>query len=324
MRVAVCLVYLALSDCLRPWPAPAPVPPEEQGAATVVVVEGGQTRNAVSHSVMVGDGDTLYAIARRQDVAIRSLIEVNRLAPPYTLKPGQVLLVPSLPEYRVVEGDTLYRISRCTGVDMTVLSRLNGIAPPYVISLGQRLRVPPPTRAPECPERGQVVTAAAVPVPPPPAPAQTAQAVLVATAIPPPTPGPPPEPPARTGARFLWPLEGPLLAAYGKQSSGHQNDGVNIAAPAGTPVRAAENGVVVYAGNELRGYGNLLLVRHAEDWTSAYAHNGRLLVGRGATVSRGQVIAEVGQSGNVTRPQSHFELRRGAEAVDPQKHLARE
>ncbi|MDP6953277.1 MAG: M23 family metallopeptidase, partial [Alphaproteobacteria bacterium] len=132
------------------------------------------------------------------------------------------------------------------------------------------------------------------------------------------------EPPARAGGRFLWPVEGSLLAAYGKQASGRQNDGVNIAAPVGTPVRATENGVVVYAGNELRGYGNLLLVRHADGWTSAYAHNARLLVGRGATVARGQVIAEVGQSGNVTRPQSHFELRRGAEAVDPARHLARE
>jgi murein DD-endopeptidase MepM/ murein hydrolase activator NlpD len=323
MRLALCLVCLALSACLRPWPAPAPVAPEAQGAASVAVVEGGGEAT-VSGSVTVAVGDTLYAIARRRDVAIRSLIEANRLVPPYTLVPGQRLAVPSLPEYRVAEGDTLYRISRCTGVDMAVLSRLNGIVPPYVISHGQRLRVPPPTRAPECPERGQIVTVAAVPVPPPPPPVETTEAVLVATPIPPPTPGPPPEPPARSGGRFLRPVEGPLLAAYGRQASGRQNDGINVAAPAGTPVRATENGVVVYAGNELRGYGNLLLVRHAEGWTSAYAHNSRLLVGRGATVARGQVIAEVGQSGNVTRPQSHFELRRGAEAVDPQKHLAGE
>jgi len=296
------------------------VAPEAQGAASVEVVEGGAEAVA-SGSVTVAVGDTLYAIARRRDVAIRSLIEANRLTPPYTLIPGQRLAVPSLPEYRVAEGDTLYRISRCTGVDMAVLSRLNGIAPPYLIAAGQRLRVPPPTRAPECPERGQVVVAAAVPPPPPP-PVEVVP--VVATPIPPPTPGPPAEPPALAGGRFLWPVEGPLLAAYGRQASGRQNDGVNIAAPAGAPVRAAQNGVVVYAGNELRGYGNLLLVRHAEGWTSAYAHNARLLVGRGATVSRGQVIAEVGQSGNVTRPQSHFELRRGAEAVDPQKHLARE
>ena len=145
-----------------------------------------------------------------------------------------------------------------------------------------------------------------------------------ANATPAPLPGPPPQPPARGAERFLWPVEGPLLAAYGPQESGRHNDGINIAAVAGAPVRATANGVVVYAGNELRGYGNLLLIRHANGWTSAYGHNARLLVGRGAVVSRGQVIAEVGQTGSVSRPQSHFELRRGAEAVDPSRYLARQ
>ena len=100
------------------------------------------------------------------------------------------------------------------------------------------------------------------------------------------------------------------------------NDGINISAPRGAAVRAAEDGVVAYAGNELGGYGNLVLVRHAGGWTSAYAHNEKLLVSRGNTVRRGQVIALVGSSGNVTTPQTHFELRRGARAVDPLKSLA--
>lgn len=103
-----------------------------------------------------------------------------------------------------------------------------------------------------------------------------------------------------------------------------RNDGINIAAPQGAPVRAADDGVVVYAGNELRSYGNLLLIRHDGDWTSAYAHNGELLVDRGAAVERGQVIARVGSSGGVSEPQSHFELRNGAEAVDPLEYLVRQ
>ena len=312
-----CLLLAAmLAGCLRPLPAPGPVAPAEERPAEVTVSGGEAARTA-----LVAQDDTLYAIARREGVAIRSLIEANGLVPPYTLRPGQALVVPTLPEYEVREGDTIYRISRCTGVDMALLSRLNAIVPPYVISPGQRLRVPPPTRPPECPARRTGVPVVVAPVPPA---AVEAPPAVVANAIPAPLPGPPPEPPARGAGRFLWPVEGPLLVAYGPQESGRHNDGINIAAVAGAPVRAAANGVVVYAGNELRGYGNLLLIRHADGWTSAYGHNARLLVGRGAVVSRGQVIAEVGQTGSVSRPQSHFELRRGAEAVDPGRYLARE
>jgi murein DD-endopeptidase MepM/ murein hydrolase activator NlpD len=117
--------------------------------------------------------------------------------------------------------------------------------------------------------------------------------------------------------KFLWPVNGKIISPFGPKDGGLHNDGINIAAPLGTPVHAADNGVVVYAGNELRGFGNLLLVRHADGWVSAYAHCDALLVKRGDNVKRGQVIARVGQSGNVSAPQLHFELRKGAEAVDP-------
>jgi murein DD-endopeptidase MepM/ murein hydrolase activator NlpD len=121
--------------------------------------------------------------------------------------------------------------------------------------------------------------------------------------------------------KFLWPVNGKIVSPFGPKDGGLHNDGINIAAPLGTPIHAADNGVVVYAGNELRGFGNLLLVRHADGWVSAYAHCDALLVKRGDNVKRGQVIARVGQSGNVTAPQLHFELRKGAEAVDPLAQL---
>ncbi len=100
------------------------------------------------------------------------------------------------------------------------------------------------------------------------------------------------------------------------------NDGINIEAAAGTQIRAAENGVVVYAGNELRGFGNLLLIKHADGWTTAYAHADTLLVRRGDRVNRGQAIATVGRTGNVDRPQLHFEIRKGPRPVDPRNELA--
>src|SRR5205823_10176361 len=120
-----------------------------------------------------------------------------------------------------------------------------------------------------------------------------------------------PQPVARGSGKFLWPVNGKVVLAFGATDGGTHNDGINIAAPLGTPVRAADNGVVVYAGNELRGFGNLLLVRHADGWVSAYAHCDALLVKRGDQVKRGQVIARVGQSGSVAAPQLHFELQIG-------------
>lgn len=129
------------------------------------------------------------------------------------------------------------------------------------------------------------------------------------------TPGPPRIPDG--GNAFIWPVDGTLLSAYGPKPGKRFNDGVNIAAPAGTPVRAAASGVVIYTGNELRGFGNLILIRHAAGWSSAYAHTEQVRVRRNQRVEKGAVIAAVGRSGSVACPQLHFELRRDAKAVDP-------
>jgi len=129
-------------------------------------------------------------------------------------------------------------------------------------------------------------------------------------------------PPARSGANFRRPANGLIISRFGEQSNGQRNDGINISVPRGTPVKAAENGVVVYAGDELTGLGKLVLVRHADGWVSAYAHNDEILVRRCDTVERGQQIARAGVSGAVSKPQLHFELRKNARPVDPEQHLA--
>src|SRR5690606_35244916 len=115
-----------------------------------------------------------------------------------------------------------------------------------------------------------------------------------------------PRPPSRQGDRFLWPVRGRILVGFGPRGGGLHNDGINIAASEGTPVLAVEGGVVAYAGNQLQGFGNLLLIKHADGWLSAYAHNQVLLVGRGDVVTRCQTIARVGRTGNVSAPQLHF------------------
>ncbi|KFC74367.1 Peptidase M23 [Bosea sp. LC85] len=119
-------------------------------------------------------------------------------------------------------------------------------------------------------------------------------------------------------ADFRWPARGRVIAGYGGKGS---NEGINIAVPEGTPIKAAEGGVVAYAGSELKGYGNLVLIRHPNGYVSAYAHNGELNVKRGESVKRGQVVAKSGQSGNVSSPQLHFELRKGSSPVDPVPYL---
>ena len=130
--------------------------------------------------------------------------------------------------------------------------------------------------------------------------------------------------PASTGSvaapeqSFRWPAKGRVISGYG--TSG--NEGINISVPEGTPVKAAEDGTVAYAGSDVKGYGKLVLVRHTNGYVSAYAHNGELDVRPGEKVKRGQTIAKSGASGNVTSPQLHFEIRKGATPVDPMPHLA--
>jgi murein DD-endopeptidase MepM/ murein hydrolase activator NlpD len=123
------------------------------------------------------------------------------------------------------------------------------------------------------------------------------------------------------GASFAWPLNGAIVADYGATVSGGSNAGINIAAPAGTPIRAAAAGQISYAGSELRGYGNLVLIKHDDGYVTAYAHAERIVVNRGDYVQKGQIIAYEGQTGDVTSPQLHFEIRKGVTPLNPRTLL---
>jgi murein DD-endopeptidase MepM/ murein hydrolase activator NlpD len=132
-----------------------------------------------------------------------------------------------------------------------------------------------------------------------------------------------PEKPTDNGGApsFRWPARGRVISGSGAMTNGQQNDGINLALPEGTPVHAAEDGVVAYAGSELKGYGNLVLIRHSNGFVTAYAHASEIMVKRGDQVRRGQVIAKSGQTGNVSSPQLHFEIRKGSTPVDPTQYL---
>ncbi len=387
MRAVALLAVLLLCAC--GWVEVAdPGKPEGAPRASApkkAVAEDGRIR--------VRKGDSVYLIARRHGVAMRDIIERNRLTAPYHLREGQMLVLPAPREHVVEAGDSLWLISQRYDVRIAALVRANGLKEPYTIYRGTTLRIPRRTEpspedvaeareepAPGRKSRAAGTAASAPPVPRPapvalaeappsnepgaarsrdaapvprhapasastPAPRKEAaakaapDAVVAARSSPrraaaekpaPRTVAKPPAAPVQTAlkplppraGRFLRPLTGPVVTGFGPQPDGLHNDGINIAAARGAAVHSAEAGRVAYAGNELPGYGNLLLIRHRGGWVSAYAHNDRLLVARGDEVRRGQRIALVGSSGRVTTPQLHFELRRQGRAVDPVPHLA--
>jgi len=318
-----------------PPPAGSATPPVAQNPSTPPPPNPG---NIPGGQVVVRHNETIYQLSQRTGSPVRDLIDANHLRPPYRLTSGQTLVVPRTPTHVVQRGETLYSIADSEGVELYSLARMNELTPPFAVEPGRVLKLPPAVArplAPPAPPPGKPEIAAtplapittqqlgAPPSPPPQKPevASVPPSAQTQAATPQQPQAELPEPPPR-GGRFMWPVQGKVIGHYGTSASGTHNDGINIAAAKGTPVRAADSGVVAYAGNELRGYGNLVLIKHAGGWMTAYAHNGTLLVKRGDVVKRGQEIATVGSTGIVSEPQLHFEIRRGTQVLDPTQYLA--
>ncbi len=298
-----------------------------------------QARASEARAITVRRGDSVWALSRRHGVSMRAIIDTNDLVPPFTLHPGQELRLPAVTTYTVAPGDTLYGIARGLNIGLQELIGVNRLAEPYTIRVGQVLRLPGggTQRREPVPQQPSASEVAGLRPPlPSTKPIRTIGAAPLATepssppVVAPPDspvvmaePAPPPREsrPAPGTAPFIWPVEGAILSAFGPKGDGLHNDGINIAAARGTPVRASAAGEVVYAGNELRGYGNLVLLRHREGWVSAYAHLEDIRVSRGEVLAQGVVLGTVGSSGGVDRPQLHFELRRGRQAIDPATRL---
>ncbi len=309
----------------------------DSGESSRMVPENGR------HVVM--PGETVSGLAELYHVGMVDLVALNGLSAPYTIYVGQVLRLPrpgetavaarnptrqapvrtaaskpsAGPTHTVVRGDSLARIAAANGVGLGDVIALNPGIDPDRLLVGTRVRLPAgsaaaPTAVAARSAPAATRTAAAAPPARPevvPVAARPSAPVAAEQAAPP-----------LSGAGFIWPLEsGTVISRFGSKPDGRQNDGINIAAPAGSLVRAAENGLVVYAGEDLAAFGRMLLVRHADGYLSAYAHNETLLVARGDVVQRGQPLAKVGSSGEVVEPQLHFEIRRGKAPVDPLKML---
>ena len=295
---------------------------------------------------IVQPGDTANALARRFGLYVSEIVRLNGLQPPYLLKTGQRLILPSA----------------APGVVASAPPRTNEILPnaqlaapppsPAQVTPAPQPRAASPSISAEAlpPVKAPIVTPQAQPLPPAPQLAPVVEAPkpvetpkpldapkLADAAKPVDLPKPAEsaepvakEPPVALAAapkvkgKFVWPIQsGEVISRFGPKPGGLYNDGVNIAAREGTPVLAAADGTVAYAGKELKGFGNLILIRHANGWISAYAHNESLLVAKGDVVRHGQPIARVGKSGDVERPQLHFELREETDAVDPLLYLPR-
>ncbi len=299
------LAPVLLTGCNVPPPDAARLPGEAGAAAALGVYT-------------VRPGDSLSVIAVRHGVEMAALAQANAVEPPYTIYAGQTLRLPSprletagrppaappLPARRPVDE------WRGPVSDVPLAAAAGAPRPVEVASLdplpsGVEAREARTTASPRRPD---------------PAPRPAAPSGLPGGPIPVTATSAPPEPPPQ-GARFLWPLDGPVVASFGRKADGRHNDGINVAAPQGTAIQAAADGTVAYAGNELRGYGNLLLLRHTDGWVTAYAHLDEILVEQGDSVVRRQPIATVGSSGAVASPQLHFEIRQGSAAVDPIAHL---
>jgi murein DD-endopeptidase MepM/ murein hydrolase activator NlpD len=281
-------------------------------------------------TVTVGRTETLFDVAERVRTPVRALIEINELQPPYNLSPGTVLKVPPPLFYTMGEGDTLFGVARRFNIDPRSLANLNQMQLETAVRRGQRIALPSLAR--DQGPNAQAVGASPPGSGGPPRPAlATARPVrpLVPGATPPATQpltsleGGPVAAPAPTDAqvaaagkgRFSWPVKGDVISTFGPKGPGQRNDGLNIAATSGDAVHAAAGGEVVFAG-DLPGFGNLVLLKHQGGFVTAYAHLSKIEVKMRDTVGQGQEVGLAGQTGQVDRPQVHFEIRYAANPRD--------
>ncbi len=333
-------------------------------------------------TIIVVKGDTLYSLARKNNMSFTELANINNLKEPYTLSVGQKLTtrkptnklnVPNviseekvqqikaektekvivkeavkpnntkrvdLQEIIVAKGDTLYSLSRKYEIPVNDLAVMNKISAPFTLSVGQKIKVP---KLSNVQTRSATEVKTVMPVAkttPKITPAKnTTQKQQTAKKQPDTkvadnankmnksekiSSNPKQQLPkisARSASKFSWPLRGTILSAYGPKKAGLVNDGINISAALGAPVKAAENGVVAYAGNEVKGMGNLIIIQHSDGWMTVYAHLDSMSVKRGNKVNVGQPIGKVGKTGKVDRPQLHFEIRKGTKAYNPTQYL---
>ena len=256
---------------------------------------------SISKTIKIYTGDSLYSISKREGVSIRSIIEVNNLEPPFILYEGKELIIPLSKIHIVQTGNTLWDIANCYKVSVIEIRGLNNLKIKDKIYKGKKLFIPinEKNRNLVCKDTSKLIVKVD----------KRKKKILNKKNI------------VSNKTDYLWPVKGKILSKYGLLAKGLRNDGINISANKGDPVFASKDGKVVYAGNEIQAFGNLILIKHYDNKTTAYAHLDKIKVKKGQTVKKGEVIAVLGNSGKVSKPQLHFELRDSNGPLNPLKYL---
>ena len=275
-------------------------PAEEDVADVEPVAKSVAPSKAGVHTV--GSGDTLFALGRKYGVSPYAIAEANGFDNSKQLSIGEKVKIPG---GKVIARAPVEEETTDVADVAPVVKKKTAVAPakkaPLSLAEDEQVASDDQDAEPAIGEAPKKQVAAVQP--------KIKEPVMAEA------------PASPSGLSLRWPLKGKVISGYGTKPGGLKNEGINISVPEGTSIRAAEGGVVAYAGNELKGYGNLVLIRHAGGYVTAYAHAKELLVKRGDTVERGGIIGKAGQTGSVSSPQLHFEVRKGATALDPNKYL---
>jgi murein DD-endopeptidase MepM/ murein hydrolase activator NlpD len=256
-----------------------------------------ENSSEIDDFISVKPGDSLFLIAKNNKIPLRNLIEANNLEPPYKLYPGDKLKIPSQRNTHVVRyGENISIIAHKYGISSNDITSINNLSRPYIIRPGQILVLP-----------YNIVNADT----------QLSQNKIAIKADQNEAKGL-----QNKADKFIYPVNGKIISEFGDVRNGVKNDGINISAKKGSAIKTTASGKVVYVGNALKGYGNLIVIKHENNWLSAYAHNDEVYITKNQEVKQGEVIATVGVTGDVETSQLYFSLRKGRQAVDPKIYLS--
>ncbi|MFN7039119.1 MAG: peptidoglycan DD-metalloendopeptidase family protein [Alphaproteobacteria bacterium] len=311
--------------------------------------------------IIVKSGDSLLSLSNKYKISYSDLLKANNLSEDHVLKAGEKIRLPKANYHKVQEGETLSKIARQYNIPIQKLAEMNNMNEPYRIRLGQLISIPnnnfiasndvessnsleednssyspmkikqldaPDAQSINTDESNTVDESNAEESIPEeneeelPSLKKDSEESEQENELPAVSKEPDENKPlAVQASKFIWPTEGTVISNFGPLENGGKNDGINIESPEGTPIKAAASGVVVYSGNGLKGYGNLIILKHADSTLTAYAHQADLIVAKDAKVKQGQVIGHVGATGNVSSPQLHFAVRKGKKPVNPLNFL---
>ena len=304
----------------------------------VVTYHNARNPKIVKNYVIVADGDNLYGISTKNKVSIAELVTLNGIKPPFNLNVGQKVYLPKTKRHKVRRGDTLYSLARKYGVNVSEIAQINNFSKRTKLNINGVINIPKTIKEIKniVPLGNQIQSNSVV---------GTDKNVIKTTKnivsnnknrikvrkivklsnvkaqqkarmkrkVSSKTP--------KMAGKFIYPVHGKVISGFGRKTEGISNDGINISAKKGVSVKASENGVVVYAGNGLKNFGNIILIKHDKSYVTVYAHLNDIKVSRGDVVKQGTSIGSVGNTGNVKNSQLHFQIRKRRQILNPKNIL---